>query len=76
MVVMEQFGCSISVQTMRQALNFALAHKHWIVNDWKRVVFSNETKINRFTKGSSNKDSSPTLCIVEKITWKPTPIGE
>lgn len=26
---------------------FALAHKYWTVEDWKRVVWSDETKINR-----------------------------
>jgi transposase len=31
----------------RQRLNFALKYKHWTVEDWKRVVWSDETKINR-----------------------------
>jgi hypothetical protein len=32
----------------RQArLDFALTHQHWTVEDWKRVVWSDETKINR-----------------------------
>ena len=32
----------------RQAcLDFALAHQHWTVEDWKKVVWSDETKINR-----------------------------
>ena len=73
-VVREQFGWSISIQRVRQALNstglqartkkkkplfrqknitarleFALANKHWTINDWKRVIFSDETKTNRFT---------------------------
>ncbi|KAG0964061.1 hypothetical protein G6F57_022231 [Rhizopus arrhizus] len=25
-----------------------MAHKDWTVDDWKRVIWSNETKINRF----------------------------
>ena len=28
-------------------MNFALAHQYWTVEDWKRVVWSDETKINR-----------------------------
>jgi Transposase len=26
---------------------FAVKHKHWTVEDWKRVIWSDETKINR-----------------------------
>lgn len=29
-------------------LNFARAHKDWTVEDWRRVIFSDESKINRF----------------------------
>jgi transposase len=28
-------------------LGFAIAHQHWTAEDWKRVVWSDETKINR-----------------------------
>ena len=31
----------------RLRMDFALAHKDWTVEDWKRVVWSDETKINR-----------------------------
>jgi hypothetical protein len=31
----------------RERLDFALAHKHWTMDDWKRVIWSDETKINR-----------------------------
>jgi hypothetical protein len=27
--------------------DFALEHQHWTMDDWKRVVWSDETKINR-----------------------------
>jgi len=30
----------------RERFDFALAHHHWTVDDWKRVVWSDETKIN------------------------------
>lgn len=29
-------------------LNWAKAHRNWTINDWRRVVWSDETKINRF----------------------------
>jgi transposase len=31
----------------KERLDFALAHQHWTVEDWKKVVWSDETKINR-----------------------------
>src|SRR6266568_3899483 len=34
-------------------LDFALRHKEWTVEDWKRVIWSDETKINRI--GSNGK---------------------
>ena len=27
-------------------MDFALAHKDWTLDDWKRVIWSDETKIN------------------------------
>src|SRR3954451_1708685 len=30
---------------MKERLDFAIAHKDWTVEDWKRVVWSDETKI-------------------------------
>jgi transposase len=32
----------------RERLDWALAHKDWTVEDWKRVIWSHETKINMF----------------------------
>jgi hypothetical protein len=31
----------------RQRMGFAVRYQHWTVDDWKRVVWSDETKINR-----------------------------
>jgi transposase len=31
----------------KERLDFALAHQHWTVEDWKTIVWSDETKINR-----------------------------
>jgi transposase len=39
---------------IRQRLDFALRHQHWTVDDWKRVIFSDETKINRL--GSDGRE--------------------
>ena len=39
---------------IRQHLDFALCHQHWTVEDWKRVIFSDETKINRL--GSDGRE--------------------
>jgi hypothetical protein len=39
----------------RQArLDFALTHKDWTIEDWKRVVWSDETKINRMGSDGRN----------------------
>jgi hypothetical protein len=38
----------LSEWNIQEKLCFATIHKDWIVEDWKRVVFSDETKINRF----------------------------
>lgn len=32
---------------IKARLDFALKHQHWTVDDWKRVIWSDETKINR-----------------------------
>jgi transposase len=39
---------------IRQRLDFALRYKHWTVEDWKRVIWSDETKINRL--GSDGRE--------------------
>src|SRR5271170_265707 len=39
---------------IRQRLEFALRYQHWTVEDWKRVVWSDETKINRL--GSDGRE--------------------
>ena len=32
---------------IKSRYEFALKHQYWTVDDWKRVIFSDETKINR-----------------------------
>ena len=36
----------LSAKHCKTHLNYAYAHKDWTVKDWKRVVWSDETKIN------------------------------
>jgi transposase len=38
----------LSKKNIRDRLDFAKIHKDWTEEDWKRVTFSDETKINRF----------------------------
>lgn len=37
----------LSSKQIRDRLDFAISHKDWTIDDWKRVVWSDETKINR-----------------------------
>ena len=38
----------LSAKNIKARLEFAKRHQHWTVEDWKRVIWSDETKINRF----------------------------
>jgi hypothetical protein len=48
----------LSQRHRRERLDWALAHQHWTVEDWKKVVHSDESKINHF--GSDG----------DRTTWK------
>ena len=37
----------LSITHRKRRLAFALKYQHWTVEDWKRVIWSDETKINR-----------------------------
>ena len=37
----------LTARHRKNRLEFALGHRHWTVDDWKRVIFSDETKIDR-----------------------------
>lgn len=43
----------LSKRHRKERMDFAISHKDWTVEDWKRVVWSDETKINRL--GSDGK---------------------
>ncbi|KAG0862053.1 hypothetical protein G6F16_012825 [Rhizopus arrhizus] len=38
----------LSAKIIRNRLSWYITHKDWTVDDWKRVIWSDETKINRF----------------------------
>ena len=38
----------LSRKNIKDRLEFSMAHQHWTIDDWSRVIFSNESKINRF----------------------------
>jgi hypothetical protein len=44
----------LSARHIRQRYQFALRHQHWTDGDWERVVWSNETKVNRL--GSDGRE--------------------
>jgi hypothetical protein len=56
----------LSVAHRKRRLAFALKHQHWTVEDWKQVIWSDETKINRM--GSDGQE----------YVWKKAgePLGE
>src|SRR5260370_2739775 len=57
--------CPLLMKAHRQeCLKFARNHENWTVDDWKRILWSDETKINRI--GSDGR----------AYTWKKTKKGE
>jgi transposase len=38
----------LSAKNIKARLEFAKQYKHWTIEDWKNVIWSDETKINRF----------------------------
>ena len=48
----------LSAKHRKACLDFAIVHKDWTIEDWKKVIWSDETKINRL--GSDGR----------KYTWK------
>lgn len=38
----------LSAKNINARMEFAKKHKDWTIEDWKRVIFSDESKINRF----------------------------
>ena len=38
----------LSIKNVKARLDFARAHLDWTIDDWSHVIFSDESKINRF----------------------------
>ena len=36
------------MRNQKKRLEFAKVHQHWVIDDWNRVIWPDETKINRF----------------------------
>src|SRR5215469_9259535 len=47
MAVMKRKRPLLTKKHRKERLDFAIAHQYWTLDDWKRVVWSDETKINR-----------------------------
>lgn len=61
---------------IRQRLDFAKKYQHWTVEDWKRVIWSDETKINRL--GSDGREwvwKKPGSGITEQHVKKTVKFG-
>ncbi|QRW26396.1 COG4 transport domain-containing protein [Rhizoctonia solani] len=39
---------AMTKEHIKACYEFAMAHQHWTIDDWKRIQWSDETKINRF----------------------------
>jgi hypothetical protein len=39
---------ALSAKNVKARLEFARRHQHWTAEDWKNIIWSDETKINRF----------------------------
>jgi transposase len=61
-------------KNIKDRLSFAKAHQHWTVADWRQVIYSDETKINRFSsdgrKWSWGRDQSTLNQLNVKQTVK------
>jgi len=61
----------LSKKNRKDRLAFARRHENWTTEDWKRVIWSDETKINRF-----GSDGRSWCWIPEKSTLNPRQIKE
>lgn len=64
----------LTVKHRKARLKWAEAHKEWTLDDWKRVIWSDETKINRFcSDGIRFAWIRPTnKCVIQEKQIKPT----
>ena len=50
----------LSAQHRRERLKFAMKYAEWTVEDWKTVIWSDETKINRFWSDRKQQEGGTT----------------
>jgi transposase len=62
----------LSKKNIKARLEFAKAHEFWTLQDWKRVIFSDETKINRFNSDGRTWFWSKDPSVLNEKSVKPT----
>ena len=71
----------LSATHRKKRSNFASKYKEWTIEDWKRVIWSDETKINRIAsygrqwvwkktgEGLIEREVQGTIKLGEEISW-------
>jgi transposase len=62
----------LSSKNIKSRFEFAKSHKDWTLDDWKRVIFSDETKINRFNSDGRTWYWSKDPSILDEKSVKPS----
>lgn len=62
----------LSKKNVKARFDFAKAHQDWTLDDWKRVIFSDETKINRFNSDGRTWYWSKDPSVLNEKSVKPT----
>ena len=62
----------LTARQKKQRLDFARTHAEWTVEDWKRVIFSDETKVNRISSDGAQWCWSKAGRTDDSKTQKPT----
>ena len=66
----------LTLRHQKNRLDFAIAHQHWTIDDWKRLVWSDETKINCL--GSDGRKwvwKKPGEALTERLVEKTLKFG-
>lgn len=62
----------LSPKNIKSRMEFARKHKDWTEDDWNRVIFSDETKINRFNSDGRQWFWSKDPFVLDERSVKPT----
>jgi len=63
---------SLSKKNIKARLEWAKEHKNWTEDDWNRVIFSDESKINRFNSDGRSWGWFRDVKLLEERNVKPT----